>query len=422
MRIVYFTDEFPPFFRGGLGTYSLEMARKFTRMGHGVTVFTRNTGSDVTTDLLEGIEVHRPLLTDMSDILPVMIPEDVKRWPVGSQSFFAETLCYNVLSATKLINLLVGKDRRDFDILVSHDWLSALAGVMAKKALKKPFISHFHSIEQGRVGDGSPTIKEIERLAGKTADVIITVSYAMRDQLIALGYDEKKIRVIHNGVDHEKYSPQNKKVSPKKVQEFRENIGVKDNPIILFVGRLNWVKGADTLVEAMPKILKEVPNAKLVILGKGDQEGLLKDMVTRLGIRDNVILHFKIVPEDERLLYYATCDVAVFLSKYEPFGIVCTEAMSMGKPVVVGAKGTSGLREQVIASGPERCGSHVDPYDPSDAAKFVVELLKSEDLRKELGKNARERVLENFTVDKVANATIAIYEDAIASASGKSFA
>jgi glycogen(starch) synthase len=411
MNIAYFVDEFPPFFRGGLGTYSMEMASRYTRMGHSVTVFSRNTGKDVTRDNWRGIEVHRPMLADMTDVLQIIVPDDVKRWPIGSQAFFAETLSYNILSANKLINLLVGREKRNFDLVVSHDWLAAIGGIMAKEALNKPFVFHLHSVEQGRTGDGSPTIKEIERLGGKIANAVVTVSYAMRDQLISLGFDEKKIRVVHNGVDQDKYSPDNKLVSKDKVEKFREEIGVKDSPMILFLGRLSWVKGADTLVEAMPKILKEVPNAKLVILGRGDQEAMLRSKIMHLNIQDHVITHFKMVDENERLLYYAACDVAVFPSKYEPFGIVCLEAMSLGKPVIVGAAGVSGFREQIVPSGPERCGSHINPYDPLDVAKFTVELLKKDDMRLELGKNARKRVLEYFTNDKAAAETIEVYEE-----------
>lgn len=410
MNILYISYEFPPLFVGGLGTYAFEMARRFARMGHSVTVFSKNPGDAITRDLYEGVEVHRPLLADVVDLLPLIVPEDVKRWPLEGQSFFAEVFMYNILSATKATNLLVRTDKRTFDLVVAHDWLGAIAGIVCKKELKKPLVFHFHSTEQGRTRDGSPTIKNLEKLAGTTADMIITVSYAMRDELVGLGYDEKKIRVVPNGVDHLKYDPMNKKVSPPRVKAFREKIGVNGDPMILFIGRLAWVKGADILVRAMPEILKEVPNAKLVILGKGDQEGLIKHLVTSLGLQKSVIPHFEYVSEDERLLYYAACDVAVFPSKYEPFGIVCTEAMSMGKPVVVGGAGTSGLREQVVPSGPGRCGFHINPYDPYDIAKFVVTLLKDEHLRNDMGRNARKRVLERYTLDHVAAETLRIYE------------
>jgi glycosyltransferase involved in cell wall biosynthesis len=408
MNILYFSYEFPPHFVGGLGTYAFEMARRFAKMGHSVTIFSKNPGDAITRDLYEGVEVHRPLLADLTDLLPIIVPEDVKRWPVKEQNCFAEVFMYNILAATKVINLLVRSDKRRFDLIVAHDWLSAIAGMTCKKSLNKPLILHFHSTEHGRTGDGSETIKSLERLAGKAADAIITVSYAMRDELISLGYEERKIRVVWNGVDHEKYNPA--KFSHEKIRAFREKIGVGDSPLMLFIGRLSWVKSADTLVHAMPAILKEVPNAKLVIIGKGEQEEMIKHLVDHLGIKDNVILNFEYIDEKSRLLYYAASDLVAIPSKYEPFGIVCTEAMSMGKPVIVGATGTSGLREQVINSGPDRCGAHVNPHDPYDIAKFAIEFLKDKNLRKELGKNARKRVLENFTLDKVADETAGVYK------------
>jgi glycosyltransferase involved in cell wall biosynthesis len=161
----------------------------------------------------------------------------------------------------------------------------------------------------------------------------------------------------------------------------------------------------------MPIILRDVPNAKLVILGKGEQEDMIKHMISNLGISKSVVTRFEFVNEEERLLNYAACDVAVFPSKYEPFGIVCTEAMSMGKPVVVGARGTSGFKEQIVPAGPDRCGSHVNPYDPHDIAKFTIELLKDKDLRMRAGKNARKRVLENYTIEKMAAETLNIYKE-----------
>lgn len=411
MNILYLPLEFPPFFVGGLGTYAFEMARRFARMGHSVTVFAGNPGTAITRDLYEGVEVHRPLLADAVDLLPLIVPEDVKRWPLPSQNYFAEVFMYNILSATKTINALVKADRRQFDIIVAHDWLSAIAGIMCKKTLRNPFVFHLHSVEEGRGSDGSPTIKNLEKLGGRMADVLITVSYSMRDQLISLGYEERKIRVIHNGVDEKKYDPA--KISEQDIAELRKKLGVGGDPMLLFVGRLDWVKGADTLVRAMPMILKEVPKAKLVILGKGNQEDLIKSLVYQLKIQNSVKLDFLYVDEKERLLYYAAADVAVFPSKYEPFGLVCTEAMSMGKPVIVGARGISGFREQVIPWGPSRCGAHINPEDPYDIAKFAIEFLKDENLRKEIGKNARRGVLEKFSIDKVAERTIRIYEEAI---------
>lgn len=410
MKILYLSYEFPPFHVGGLGTYAQELAKRFVKMDNSVTVFSKNPGDAPTKEIWKGVEVHRPLLADIVDLLPVIMPGDVAKWPTSSQNYFAEVFMYNILSTTKAVNDLVGKDGREFDVVVAHDWLSAIGGLAVKRSLDLPLVFHIHSTEQGRTTDGSSTVKSLEREAGRIADRIITVSDPMKGHLISLGYEPEKIRAVPNGVDHEKYDPEREEFSEDKVKDFREKIGVGDDPMIFYVGRLTWVKGVESLIRAMPRILEEVPDAKLVILGQGDQEGTIDEYVESNDLQDNVITRYEFVSEEERLRYYAACDLTVFPSRYEPFGIVCTEAMSMGKPVVVGATGVNGFREQVIASGPNRCGSHVDPESPEDIAKFVIELLEDDELREKLGKNARDRVLNNYTLDIVAERTMEIYD------------
>ncbi|MFC1487487.1 glycosyltransferase [Thermoproteota archaeon] len=133
-----------------------------------------------------------------------------------------------------------------------------------------------------------------------------------------------------------------------------------DDMIILFVGRFVWIKGVDKLIRAMPQILPKIPNAKLVVVSLGDLQDYLEGLVRNLHLEDSVKFRFEFIPEEERIAHYAACDVAAFPSLYEPFGIVTLEAMSMEKPVVVGAAGTSGMREIVSISGPDQCGFHIN--------------------------------------------------------------
>lgn len=411
MRILYLSYEFPPFHVGGLGTYAQEMAKRFVKMNNSVTVFSKNPGDASTKEMWKGVEVHRPLLADIVDLLPVIIPEDVDEWSMSSQNYFAEVLVYNILSTTKTVNDIVGEDGIGFDIIVAHDWLSAMGGIAIKRALDLPLVFHIHSTEQGRAEDESSTIKSLEKTAGKIADRIITVSDSMKEHLISLGYSPEKIKVVPNGVDPEKYDPEREEFSEEKVKDFKEKIGIGEDPMIFYVGRLTWMKGVESLIRAMPMILEEVPDAKLVILGQGGQESTITEYIEENDLQDNVITRYEFVSEEERLKYYAACDLAVFPSRYEPFGIVCTEAMSMEKPVVVGATGVNGFKEQVIASGSNRCGSHVDPESPEDIAESVIELLEEdEELRERLGKNGRSRVLNNYTLDVVAERTMEIYD------------
>jgi glycosyltransferase involved in cell wall biosynthesis len=160
----------------------------------------------------------------------------------------------------------------------------------------------------------------------------------------------------------------------------------------------------------MPIVLKEYPNTKLVILGKGEEQTDIVETADRLGIRDKIVYRFDFVPEDERILHYAASDVCVFPSIYEPFGIVSLEAMAMEKPVVVGARGVVGFREQVISSGTEQNGMHINGEDPSDIAWGIKETLRDPEKARNWGENGRKRVMEYFTWRKAAEETAKIYE------------
>jgi len=411
MKLAVLVYEFPPKIVGGLGTYAAEITRKFVMMDHDVTVFTMNddVGSLPTREIWRGIEIHRPLHIDVSDSLPDVIAEDVKKWGRGIQ-FFSKILVYNYLSAAKLINELVKKESFKYDLVIAHDWLSVIAGITVKKQLGLPMVFHVHSTEQGRtLGHGSKVVSSIEHRGGQTADLVITVSYAMREELLSLGFPRDKVEVCYNGVDPEKYSPE--KIDPNKVKALRERYGIKDEDLmIFFIGRLVGVKGVDKLVMAMPHVLQSVPNAKLVIVGLGDLQDYLQRLVNMLKLQDAVKFRFEFIPEEERILHYAACDVAVFPSLYEPFGIVALEAMSMERPIVVGAAGVSGMREIVIPCGEEQCGYHINPNNPADIAWGIVNAVQDPERRKFLGKNGRKRVLSEFTWDKIAEQTLKLYE------------
>jgi glycogen(starch) synthase len=215
-------------------------------------------------------------------------------------------------------------------------------------------------------------------------------------------------------VDPRKYDP--KSISEERIMAVRQKYGLtKDDQMILFVGRLIWVKGADKLIRAMPRILQKIPNAKLVILGLGDMRDYLEGLVRNLHLENVVKFRFEFIPEEERIAHYAACDVAAFPSLYEPFGIVALEAMSMEKPVVVGAAGISGLREIVSITGADQCGFHINPNDPMDIAWGVTSALEDSEKKIQFGKNGRKRVLEYFTWDTATKSTIDCYSELLAS-------
>jgi len=411
MKIAHFSWEFPPVIFGGLGTFANEITKKQMAMGNEITVFSLNDqNKHKTSDNWKGITVYRPKNIDISSTLNMCTNQELHSWGANFQ-FFSDVIGYNLFSASKLVNLINGNGGKSFDVIDAHDWLGIMGGIVAKKALDIPLIFHVHSTEMGRsVGGGSQTIKNIEFRGGQIADCVITVSYAMKDELQKLGFPEEKIRVCWNGIDPNKYDPE--KISQQDRKNLRQKYGIKDDETMLFfIGRLVTVKGADKLLEAMPNVLQDFPKAKLVLLGIGDMETDLKNRITELGLEGKIILRTEFVSEEERILHYAASDVVILPSLYEPFGIVSTEAMSMAKPVVVGARGTSGFREQIVASGENQCGVHINPFDPNDIAWGIKKILSLDDRGVQMGKNGRKRAIDVFSWDAVAKRTIDIYKE-----------
>ncbi len=415
MNILSFCYEFPPKIFGGLGTYGYYISKAFKRMNHRVTVVTVNWENKLKPEEnLEGIHVVRPRMIDGAPALSLYVSDELRGWG-DWLSYFSSVVNYGYLGA----NLLSQKKKKlnikpapSFHLVAAHDWLGITGGLAAKKTFNAPLVFHIHSLEIGRQkSGGSQTIKRMEEEGLKRADAVITVSNAMKKQIMEFAkIPQEKISVVWNGVDEKKYDIKNIRVSDiQKLRKFYNIAG--DELFILFIGRLTEVKGVTKLVESMPDVLKENKKAKLVLLGEGELKEPLAKFIAQHKLNKNITLRTEFVPEKERILHYAACDVAVFPSLYEPFGIVSLEAMAMKKPVVVGVEGVSGFKEQVITEGETMCGVHVNPNEPRSIAWGINLLLKME--RKKLGENARKRVLAEFTWGHAAKKTIAVYENVI---------
>lgn len=405
MKILFFVYEFPPKIFGGLGTYAYEIGKEYVKLGNSLSIVTVNWENKLKEkEKIEGIEVYRPKLIDVSPSLPLFVSDELRGWGDWLK-YFGNIISYNFLGSKQI------SENKKYDLVVAHDWLGIIGGLIIQKELGIPLIFQFHSTEIGRQrGKGSETIKRMELLGANQADKVITVSYAMKDELIKFGIKEDKIKVAWNGVDEKKYSRDN--FTSHQIKKIRKNYNISEDDFMLFfIGRLTEVKGVSKLIESMPEVLKEFPKAKLIIVGQGEQEAYLNQLINELKLKKQVKINNQFIPEEERILHYAASDLCCFPSLYEPFGIVCLEAMSMGVPVVVGAEGTSGLREQVITEGENMTGCHINPNDPKSIAWGINLILKSD--RKKLGENARKRVLEFFTWEKISKWTLNIYEEVV---------
>ena len=225
LKIGFFVWEYPPMLVGGLGIYANNITRQLLELGHDVSVFTLNSLGIKTREIVKGVEVHRPMIADASNIFPLFVSDNLRRWGTHIK-FFSDMFVYNILSATKFVNELIRINQDKYDIICVHDWLSSIAGLIVKNELKMPLVFHIHSTEWGRSGDGgSQVISHLENLTAQIADANITVSYLMKEDLTRHGWDEKKIHVVWNGIDPELYNPEN--VNKETSQKLREQYKIK---------------------------------------------------------------------------------------------------------------------------------------------------------------------------------------------------
>jgi len=407
LNIISIFEEFPPYIREEIGKYAKEVTKRLPKHDIHPKIFSKNSGKEPVSNLWKAMPVYRPKLIDISDTIPLLAPLDVQTWTSSDQHYFLETVLFNHLAAYHVIQTLYREKGRSYSAVTAHDWESAIAGLLIKSELNIPFVFHLHSTGQGKTCRESQAIRKIEDMALLTADAVVVPSYAIRDELSCLGYKHEKINVIYDGADPDTYDPA--LVSGDMIREFRSTIGVMNHPMILYIGRLTKAKGIDELVKAMPEIIREIPDARLVIAGEGELEEKIHILAEDNGISNHIIMHTRNIPGNERLLYYAASDCVVFPSKYESSGILCAEAMAMEKPVVVGAAGVSGLKELIVSDGQEQCGFHINPWDTGDIAKYAIEILKYPDISEKFGKKGRERVSEYFTWNITAEKTADLY-------------
>ncbi len=402
MRIAYLSIEFPPRIFGGLGVYVDEISRQMVSLGEKISVFTLGDGKLKRYQDVNGVEVFRMYPAPIRDGLDVFLSVQTLSWGEGLR-FLEDLLSLNQLSAASIM------ENGPFDLCVAHDWLGLLGG-MAVKRQGIPMIYHVHGLEVGRADNPNPQLVALEKNGARAADLIITVSEAMKRELVSLGVGPEKVRVCYHGVDAAFFNPGH--ADSKRLAALRKRYGFAlDDIVVLFMGRLECVKGIKQLFSAVPAVLAEHPRLKLLVVGKGSLEGWAHEETKRLGC---ITLVTDFLDAEDKMLTYALAALCVFPSVYEPFGIVALEAAAMGKAAVVGAAGTSGLAEIVKPPGdPRPTGVHVNARDPRDIAWGINLALEDPDRLKSWGKNARIRVLEEFTWQKAAERTLEIYKEAV---------
>ena len=298
---------------------------------------------------------------------------------------------------------------RRFSLMHAHDWLSGYVANDLHQRYQIPMVVTVHATEVGRRRgqiQGHPLRERIhlaEQYLVREADVIIACSEFMRQEIIhSLHVSDEKIRVIPNGVEYRHLIDLRQKYAA--FPHVRRRWAQPGQPLLFFVGRLEWEKGPDLLVQAMPRVLAEFPQTRLVLAGKGSYTEHLVSMIQELQLEESIQLA-GFISDETRNELYAVADVAIFPSRYEPFGIVALEAMAAGTSVIVSNVG--GLSE-VVDHGVT--GLRVDTT-PEAIADAILATLKQPELAAERARRAQNVVRTQYSWESIADRTLAVYSE-----------
>ena len=388
MKILMLTWEYPPRIVGGIARVVHDLSKRLIKDGHEVTVVTYRDNANVPEyENDKGVNVYR-----------------VDNYMIHPNNFidWIMQLNFNMIAkATEIINKEGG-----FDVIHAHDWLVTYAAKSLKNAYDIPIVATIHATEAGRNSgihdDTQRYINDTEWLLTYEATEVIVNSNYMKNELQRLfGLPYDKINVIPNGINLNNF------VGIERDYDFRRQYAMDNEKIILYVGRLVYEKGIQHLIAAMPKILSNYNDAKLIIVGKGGMLDELKAETSNLGLDSKV--YFTGYMDSKKIQkMYKCADVAVFPSTYEPFGIVALEAMLAGVPTVVSDIG--GL-DEIVLHGVDGMKSYAG--NANSIADSVTTLLYDHQLATNVSKKAKQKVKEQFNWEKIAQDTHFTYEKAI---------
>jgi D-inositol-3-phosphate glycosyltransferase len=381
---------------GGMNVYVRELSRELGRGGMYVDVFTRRSAPDL--PLVHWINDHVRL---------VHIPAGPAEPLPPSELFpYVEEFAHRIMRFAEHTS-------HGYDMVHSHYWLSAAAGEALACSWDVPHVTMFHTVERlkGQQYGGLPTRSSalrIEQEARITAAVDrITVSTEHeREQLSTLYHiADSQIRLIPCGVDLSRFTPG----SEAERCAVRKRLTPGGEPVLVFAGRLDPIKGIDLLLESIARMRMR---AHLFVIG-GDPAGdpeveRLKRHAVELGIADRI--HFPgAMPQQELTAYYRAADAIVVTSRYESFGLVAVEALACGTPVVASAVG--GLTS-IVRDGEN--GLLVPERTSEAFAARLDYLLEHPETRTLLARNAR-RSVARFGWRRVGNEVRAMYQELTAS-------
>nr|WP_218891139.1 glycosyltransferase family 4 protein [Actinomycetospora corticicola] len=386
--------EYPPVVVGGLGRHVGALATHLAEQGHDVVVLTRQpTGTDAST--------HPTSDTVVDGVRVVRVAEDPPHLEFV-RDLVAWTLAMNHALLRAAARLLRGWRP---EVVHAHDWLVAHAAITLRDLADVPLVATVHATEAGRHGGWlsqplNQQVHSVEWWLASAADAVVTCSHAMRTEVADLfDVDPVGITVLHNGIDAAAWSGM-----PVERRPVAENSHRRSGPRTLVTfGRLEWEKGIQDVIAALPAIRRAHPGTRLMIAGSGShaawlaaraREARVRRAVVMLGHVDDVTL--------TRLL--GSADAVVLPSRYEPFGIVALEAAAAGAPLVASRAGGLG---EVVLDGVT--GLSFDPGDVAGCAAAVIAALDDPEASRRRADTARARLDTDFAWPTIAADTAALY-------------
>lgn len=351
---------------GGMNVYVRALASALARAGVECDVYTR--AEDRT----------RPAVVQVEPGFRVMHVEAGPREPVAKHDL--SELVGPFVDASMRVML----ERQPVDVLHGNYWLSGAVAHRLKHELDLPLVATFHTLARVKaeagVDDDSEHRTRIEHEVIACADLMLASTDDERAQLASL-YDAQpgRIEVVPPGVDHTVFTPGDRDAA-------RQRLGIDAPRVLLFVGRIQPLKGADLAIRSLAAL--DDPKVALVIVGGPSgrdgsaEQARVHALAEELGVSGQI--HWVSPRRHDRLAdYYRAADVCIVPSRSESFGLVALEAAACGTPVVASAVG--GLRSLVLH---DRTGFLIEGRDPADFAAPVERLLADEMLASDIGVRA----------------------------------
>ena len=287
-------------------------------------------------------------------------------------------------------------------VIINGNWKSAIHIWLVSFFIKK--IPYYIFAYGAELIEGDYTLRRIVRRkfdfikksVFKRSELTFVISEHTMNILIQQNIPKVKLRMVHPGVDVRKFYPTNRSI------KLANNLGLKQEKIILSVSRIVPHKGHDIVIRALPEVIAKIKNVKYLIVGEGPYQQYLQQLAVNLGVSDYILFIGRV--SDENLQsYYNLASIFVQISRevevpisLEGFGITFLEASACGIPVLGGNSG--GVSDAVLQG---KTGFLVNPTSPKECAKFLVLLLSDNQLSKRMGTYGLQRVNKNFNLTLV---------------------